>query len=450
MINSFPKIFALGKPEIKDIFMDEVEITEKIDGCFDYETPITLADGTQEKIGRIVNNKMKLKVYSYNEKYNTIEIKKIVNWFKNGISENMIKIKVRDCGRIYIIRCTPNHRIRIFGKGWVEARNVKIGDYVFCYKTKSPSLIIFNKVVDIKKIKKRFEKYDIEVEDNHNYFVNNILVHNSQWVFGKVNGTLYMRSKGRIQYEGYENNIDKMFRKAVDYVLSIQDRLENNTIYYCEYLEKEKHNVLKYDRVPKNYLALFGVCKNGEFENNYNKLKEYADKLNIEVVPLLFKGLIRDISELEKLLDSKSILGGTKIEGIVVKSYKPLLVGSWYLPITCGKYVSERFKEVHRQKKYGKAEQKNKIELLKLSLRTEARWQKAVQHLKENGEIENSPKDIGKIIKEVQKDIIEEELEYIKQELWNYYKREILGFSTKGLPEWYKKKLLENCSINKQ
>jgi len=43
----------------------------------------------------------------------------------------------------------------------------------------------------------------------------------------------------------------------------------------------------------------------------------------------------------------------------------------------------------------------------------------------------------------VHEDIIVEDTEFIKQELFNFYKKRILGTSVRGLPEWYKKKLME-------
>ena len=75
--------------------------------------------------------------------------------------------------------------------------------------------------------------------------------------------------------------------------------------------------------------------------------------------------------------------------------------------------------------------------------KTEARWEKALIHLKEKGELENSVRDIGKLIKEVQKDIKEEESEYIKNHLYKIFIKDILQTAIRGLPEWYKNQLLE-------
>ena len=56
----------LSKTKTIAIFINQLR--EKIGvmfGCFDYDTRVTLADGTQEKIGKIVNQKLPVEVLSY-------------------------------------------------------------------------------------------------------------------------------------------------------------------------------------------------------------------------------------------------------------------------------------------------------------------------------------------------------------------------------------------------
>ena len=108
-----------------------------------------------------------------------------------------------------------------------------------------------------------------------------------------------------------------------------------------------------------------------------------------------------------------------------------------------GKFVSEAFKETHRDRWGTEETSSGKWAAFLMSFRTEARWHKAIQHLMETGELENSPRDIGKLIKEIQQDISAEEMENIKSYLWNENKREILSAATKGFPEWYKEQLLQ-------
>jgi hypothetical protein len=108
-----------------------------------------------------------------------------------------------------------------------------------------------------------------------------------------------------------------------------------------------------------------------------------------------------------------------------------------------GKYVSEAFKEVH-QKDWSKLNiGKGKFDVLKEQFKTEARWNKAIQHLKENGELTGTPKDIGALLKEVRVDIETEEKENIKEMLYSVFKEDILKYSVHGLAQFYKEKLVK-------
>lgn len=270
-------------------------------------------------------------------------------------------------------------------------------------------------------------------------------VDGSQFSFGKKDGELVCRSKGKEIYD----NSEKMFNKAVSYVMSIVDKIPEGMFFNCEYLQNPKHNTLCYDRTPKNNLVLFGAYDTTDkFVSKYEELKSYAELLDIDVVPLVFQGKIKSIDELTRLLDRESYLGKAKIEGIVVKNYeRKFLIGGQPMPLMAGKYVSESFKEVHRERWNTEEKLSNRFEVFKLSFRTDARFEKAIQHLSENGELTNTPKDIGNLIKEIQKDIDQEESENIKNWLYREYKDEIIRTATKGFPEWYKKKLLERSNL---
>jgi len=64
-----------------------------------------------------------------------------------------------------------------------------------------------------------------------------------------------------------------------------------------------------------------------------------------------------------------------------------------------------------------------------------------VQHLRDNGSLTESPSDIGPLIVDIKKDIIEEEEDSIKQWLWDKYHKELLEASIQGFPSWYKANL---------
>lgn len=265
----------------------------------------------------------------------------------------------------------------------------------------------------------------------------------SQFDFGKVGGELFYRSKGKIMYP---ESVEKMFLIATNYVHQIEHRIPDNTIAYCEYLMRPKHNTLSYNRVPKNNLMLFGISQpNQKFNSEYDTIVNFADIFEIEPVPLVFKGKIEKANEIFDLIKDESILGGPNMEGIVVKNYlRPFLLGGQPIPLMAGKYVSEKFKEVHQQS-WGKEKTgKGKFEVFKDGFKTEARWEKAIQHLRDSGNLENSPRDIGNLIKEVQRDIKEEEVENIKNFLFREFGSEIIRYATRGLPEWYKEQLVKN------
>jgi len=76
---------------------------------------------------------------------------------------------------------------------------------------------------------------------------------------------------------------------------------------------------------------------------------------------------------------------------------------------------------------------------------TPARFQKAVQHLKEQGLLDGSPKDIGPLLKECGEDIERECRDEITNALFNWAWPQIRRGATAGLPLWYKDELLKSA-----
>ena len=263
----------------------------------------------------------------------------------------------------------------------------------------------------------------------------------SQFGFGKVNGELVIRSKGR---EIDPDNFDKMFGEGVAYVKSIQEKLPDNMFFYGEYLQKPRHSTLAYDRIPKNHIALFGVYSSDErMFFSYDYIKKWADTLGVDAMPLLYSGNSSPEAVLEMVKERQSYLGGQLVEGVVVKAYKPwMFLGQIPLSVMSGKYVSEAFKEVHNKDWTKLNTGKGKFDVLKDNYRSEARWNKAVQHLRDDGTLTGTPKDIGNLIKEAIRDVREEEEANIKEQLWNIFGKDILANAVNGLPQWYKEKIL--------
>lgn len=266
-------------------------------------------------------------------------------------------------------------------------------------------------------------------------------VDGSQLGFGKVNGRLFVRSKGQ---ELDLDNPNQMFTDAVEYIKTIESRIPDNFTFYGEYLQKPKHNTLAYDRIPKNHIALFGVY-NYETKEFYghDSIQEWAEKLSVDCIPVLKVGISSPEEVLELVKNKVSYLGGQNIEGVVVKAYKPwMFLGQIPLSVMSGKYVTEEFKEVHIKNWKAENTGKGRLEVAVSQYRSEARWNKAIQHLRDDGVLEGSPKDIGALIKEVKKDVVDEEKEAIKAQLWAIFGEQFTRAATEGLPQWYKEKIV--------
>src|SRR2546429_6662765 len=91
-------------------------------GCFNYSARVTLADGTQEKIGKIVNQRMDVEVLSYDPEIDRIVPKKITNWFDNGNADEFLQFTVAKSGKNgkASFAATENHLIHTPG-GWRSA-----------------------------------------------------------------------------------------------------------------------------------------------------------------------------------------------------------------------------------------------------------------------------------------------------------------------------------------
>lgn len=266
----------------------------------------------------------------------------------------------------------------------------------------------------------------------------------SQFGFGKNEwGELKIRSKG--QWIDIENP-PALFRNSVDWVVSIQDTLNPDSFYYGEAITSNRHNTLRYDRTPKGYVCLFAA---GDYQfikvvNEYSALTDIAATMGCEVVPLVFEGEIL-AQDIPNLIDKESGLGGPDMEGVVVKRYEPYEYMGRFIPVQCGKFVSEKFKEKHSKNKDFMSG-KSRMQMYFEEFATEARWRKAVEHLRDNNELTNSPKDIGILLKELHQDLDEEYKQEIMEHLWKFYKKDVYRAITNGFPQWYKERLLQNLS----
>jgi recombination protein RecA len=128
---------ALSNSGTTAIFINQLR--EKIGvmfGCFSAGTRVVLADGSTEKIGKIVNQKLPVEVLSYDSERDAVVARKVVNWFDNGNAERFLQFTVEKSsgnGRSQF-GATENHRIRTPG-GWCAAGEILSGDRVMAAET---------------------------------------------------------------------------------------------------------------------------------------------------------------------------------------------------------------------------------------------------------------------------------------------------------------------------
>lgn len=253
----------------------------------------------------------------------------------------------------------------------------------------------------------------------------------SQFSFGLHDGEIVCKSKSKSQYP----DTNDLFRNAVEQVLKRKDLLHEGWTYRCEYLQKPKHNTLAYARIPKDHLIGFDVMR--EAKEDYLPVtgaREEFERIGFEFVP--YNRQLRTVKALDILLEHESILGGCKVEGLVIKNYGKFGPGGKTL---MAKLVSERFKEAHKVewRKVNPTSRDIENSIIE-RYRTEARWAKAVQHLREDGVLAGTVQDIGRLISEVRRDIRVECEDEIKEMLFAHAWGAVERGITAGFVEWYK------------
>ncbi len=270
----------------------------------------------------------------------------------------------------------------------------------------------------------------------------------SFFAFGiNEDGELVARSKNR----QLDINVpDQLFEDAIKYVVEIfaksSLRDARDIYFYGEYLKKPKHNALAYGRVPKNNIILFDIKVAGQGGAlnfvPYQELQRFASEIGLEVVPALHYGPC-DKDQIENLMKLESILGGCKQEGVVVKNFTRNIVVRGRPQAIYLKFVNPEFKE-RNQKEH---EPNTDLPDFLLSFKTEARWNKVVQHLRDDGKLIWAMQDMPILMKELYQDILKEETDNIKAWLFDYYKDVILRNSNRGFADWYKNYLTKRLEV---
>jgi recombination protein RecA len=110
------------------------QIREKVGvmfGCFHYDAPVVLADGSTEKIGKIVKQRKPVEVMSMDPHTGNISPRRVVEWYDNGEADEWLQFEVEagaGSGKRKFA-CTPNHVI-FTPDGERQAWEIEEGDEV--------------------------------------------------------------------------------------------------------------------------------------------------------------------------------------------------------------------------------------------------------------------------------------------------------------------------------
>jgi len=169
-------------------------------------------------------------------------------------------------------------------------------------------------IVTIKRITKlseKREKFDITVEENHNFFANNILVHNSCL---KGYEGVFARSHALPTKEPWYDHLKGVYYSKLSILKPNYWIFGENTfaIHSIEYTEMDSYFYIFaiYDTDTNTWLS-------------YDDMVAEAKRIDIPTVPLLFRGTVMDMAWVNKWMDKYmkghfSLLGGP-LEGFVLR-----------------------------------------------------------------------------------------------------------------------------------
>lgn len=162
--------------------------TMVVDECLPYDAKVKIAHNGNSytvNIGDVVTKNAGELILSKNEK-GQIEYKKITTRTPMGIKE-LWEITIDNKINEIVLRITEEGRI-LTQNGYLKVRSLNIGDKVTTISAPNTTTIeqmldrptITGIITNIKQTGITTETYDIGVEDNHNFFANDVLVHNCQ------------------------------------------------------------------------------------------------------------------------------------------------------------------------------------------------------------------------------------------------------------------------------
>jgi len=236
-----------------------------------------------------------------------------------------------------------------------------------------------------------------------------------------------------------------MFEIAHNYSKVIHEETEwrqfgDDITLFCEFLKSPKHNTISYDRVPLNNLYLFGALVDGVHMKT-DDLNDIAKCFDIDPPNIMYEGNVESAEELKEFMTHESYLGGSLVEGVVIKNYNrtydPLQVHSQAFigyPM-CAKFVREDFKAANA-KRWNTLDRKKGVDAIVEMFFVGEMFQKTIQHLRDEGKITYTKKDLQYLIPEFFDDLMDEKKDamtrMIMAEVFKVLKKRASGYVVKS------------------
>ncbi|SDX91095.1 protein RecA [Allochromatium warmingii] len=149
-------------------------------GCFDYHARVVLADGTTRAIGEIVEQRLPVEVLSMNPSTGKLSPCQVVNWFRNGETDEWLDLDIASPDGIttHRLTCTSNHLI-FTPNGTCPAGELVAGDEVMAAFEGNMHSARLVQIASRPAAPDQRERFDLEVAGNHSYLVDHVAVHNS-------------------------------------------------------------------------------------------------------------------------------------------------------------------------------------------------------------------------------------------------------------------------------
>ena len=280
-------LFQTGYPWITFKDAANVRNNAKHDGivyssnlCVSGDTQIEVKIDGQEKTMNIkdavnlLKNK-EIEVLSMNTETGEKSFKKITNGAMTNKKAKVLKIIDEEGNSL---TCTPEHKIYTKNRGYVMAKDLVEDELEVISSSEEIS------VYDLDELEEEIEVYDITVEDNHNFYANNILIHNCTEITlptsadrEMFNCFLASVNLSNIYNESFDDKIDWEKLKHVSKVLTKR----------LDFAQGEFVGSLGVSR--KGYCASFPTNAKLDVEVNGKRLKIYAFEFE-EGMKLLVEG----------------------------------------------------------------------------------------------------------------------------------------------------------------